>query len=127
MLNPVSNEWGEYLDLMQGGRDHGIHLLGWTGDYNDPDNFVGTFFGQPTMEWGFDNPELFDALTEARGLATEEDQQAAYQAVNEQIMEFLPGIPLAHPVPTLAFAARVLSYPASPVQDEVYNMIELSE
>ncbi len=127
VLNPVSNEWGEYLDLMQGGSEHGIHLLGWTGDYNDPDNFVGTFFGLPTNEWGFDNPELFAALTEARGLATEEEQSAAYQAVNEQIMEFLPGIPLAHPVPTLAFAERVTSYPASPVQDEVYNLIELSE
>ncbi|WP_137844114.1 ABC transporter substrate-binding protein [Microbacterium sp. 2FI] len=127
VLTPVSNEWGEYLDLMQGGSDHGIHLLGWTGDYNDPDNFVGTFFGLPTNEWGFDNPELFDALSAARGIATEEEQTAAYQAVNAQIMEFLPGIPLAHPVPTLAFAERVTSYPASPVQDEVYNLIELSE
>lgn len=127
VINPVTNEWVEYLDLMQGGSDHGIHLLGWTGDYNDPDNFVGTFFGLPTNEWGFDNPELFSALSDARGLATEEEQEAAYLAINEQIMQFLPGVPLAHPVPTLAFDPRVESYPASPVQDEVYNMIELSE
>jgi peptide/nickel transport system substrate-binding protein len=126
-LNPVSNEWGEYLDLIQGGTDHGIHLLGWTGDYNDPDNFVGTFFGGQSNEWGFDNPELFSALTAARGLATEEEQVPAYEDLNEQIAEFLPGVPLASPVPTLAFAERVTSYPASPVQDEVYNMIELSE
>jgi peptide/nickel transport system substrate-binding protein len=127
VLNPVSNEWGEYLDLIQGGADHGIHLLGWTGDYNDPDNFVGTFFGAPSNEWGFDNPELFSALTAARGLPAEEEQDPAYQAINEQIAQFLPGVPLAHPVPTLAFSERVTSYPASPVQDEVYNMIELSE
>ncbi len=127
VLNPVTNEWVEYLDLIQGGTEHGIHLLGWTGDYNDPDNFVGTFFGLPTNEWGFDNAELFQALTDARGLATEEEQESAYAAINEQIMEFLPGVPLAHPVPTLAFDARVTSYPASPVQDEVYNMVELSE
>ena len=127
VLNPVSNEWSEYLDLIQGGADHGIHLLGWTGDYNDPDNFVGTFFGAPSNEWGFDNPELFAALTEARGLASVEEQEPAYQDINEQIAQFLPGIPLASPVPTLAFAERVVSYPASPVQDEVYNMIELSE
>ncbi len=127
VLNPVSNEWGEYLDLMQGGSDHGIHLLGWTGDYNDPDNFVGTFFGLPTNEWGFDNPELFSALTAARGLPTAEEQEAAYLTINEDIMQFLPGVPLAHPVPTLAFAPRVDFYPASPVQDEVYNMIELNE
>jgi len=127
VLNPVSNEWGEYLDLIQGGSDHGIHLLGWTGDYNDPDNFVGTFFGASSNEWGFDNAELFSALTSARGIATEAEQDPAYQAVNEQIAQFLPGIPLANPVPTLAFAPRVTSYPASPVQDEVYNEIELTE
>lgn len=127
VVNPVSNEWGEYLDLIQGGSTHGIHLLGWTGDYNDPDNFVGTFFGGPSNEWGFDNAELFSALTSARGLATESEQDPAYQAVNEQIATFLPGVPLANPVPTLAFAPRVTSYPASPVQDEVYNQIQLSE
>lgn len=126
-ITPASNEWGEYLDRMQGGSDHGIHLLGWTGDYNDPDNFVGVFFGAKSNEWGFDNPELFDALTEARGLKTEAEQTPAYEEINEQIAEFIPGIPLAHPVPTLAFDARVTSYPASPVQDEVYNLITLSK
>ena len=128
VLEPVGEEWNPtYLDRIQGGAEHGIHLLGWTGDYNDPDNFVGTFFASPGNEWGFTNEELTAALTEARGLATAEEQEAAYLAINEQIMEYLPGIPLAHPVPTLAFAERVTSYPASPVQDEVYNMIELSE
>ncbi len=126
-ITAESNEWGEYLDRMQGGSDHGIHLLGWTGDYNDPDNFVGVFFGAKSNEWGFENDELFSALTEARGLKSTEEQGPAYEAINEQIAQFIPGVPLAHPVPTLAFDPRVTSYPASPVQDEVYNMVELSE
>src|SRR5690606_12980971 len=58
-VNPVPEPWApEYLDRIQGTSDHGLHLLGWTGDYNDTYNFIGVFFGQPSNEWGFDDPEL---------------------------------------------------------------------
>ncbi len=125
--NAVSNEWGDYLDLTTGTSDHGIHLLGWTGDYNDTDNFVGVFFGQQSSEWGFDNPELFKALEDARGVANLEEQTALYEAINEQVAKFIPGVPLAHPAPTLAFDSRVESFPASPVNDEVFNQIVLTK
>jgi peptide/nickel transport system substrate-binding protein len=124
---PQSNEWGEYLDLITGGTDHGIHLLGWTGDYNDTDNFLGVFFGQESAEWGFDNPELFEALTSAREVADLDEQTQLYSDINEQVAEFIPGVPLAHPAPTLAFDPRVESYPASPVNDEVFSQIVLTE
>ncbi|ACQ80449.1 extracellular solute-binding protein family 5 [Beutenbergia cavernae DSM 12333] len=117
----------DYLDRIQGGADHGLHLLGWTGDYNDTYNFVGVFFGGPSSEWGFDNPELFDALSSARVAPTVEEQTALYEDVNAQIMEFLPGVPIAHPVPSLAFRPEVRDYPASPVQDEVYNVVSIEE
>ena len=68
--------------------------------------------------------EIWDAAAWETYLA---EQESAYADANAQIMEFLPGIPLAHPVPTLVFDERVTSYPASPVQDEVYNLVELSE
>ena len=127
VVNPQANEWGEYLDRMQGGTDHGIHLLGWTGDYNDTDNFLGVFFGTDSFEWGFDNPELFAALSEARAAADPADAVSQYEAINEQLATFIPGVPLAHPAPSLAFSERVASYPVSPVNDEVYNLIELTD
>ncbi|MCR8670593.1 ABC transporter substrate-binding protein [Agrococcus sp. HG114] len=126
-VTPVADEWTDYLDRMRGTSDHGIHLLGWTGDYNDTDNFVGVFFNGYSNEWGFENPELFQALSEAREIPQPEDATEAYQEINEQIAQFVPGVPLAHPAPSLAFSERVTSYPASPVNDEVFNMIELSE
>ncbi|MEV7609899.1 ABC transporter substrate-binding protein [Microbacterium sp. NPDC089320] len=124
---PVSEEWVEYLDRTTGTSDHGIHLLGWTGDYNDTDNFVGVFFGQQSSEWGFDNPELFQKLNEARGVSNLEDQTALYEEINEMVAQFIPGVPLAHPAPTLAFDPRVESYPASPVNDEVFTDIVLTK
>jgi peptide/nickel transport system substrate-binding protein len=123
-VTPVADQWSpDYLDKVTGSPKHGIHLLGWTGDYNDTDNFLGVFFGQKTDEWGFDNPELFKALTEARGVATREEQTPLYEEINKQVMEFLPGVPIAHPVPSLAFAPEVEGYQTSPVQDEVWNNV----
>jgi peptide/nickel transport system substrate-binding protein len=127
-VTPTADKWSpEYLDKIQGTTNHGIHLLGWTGDYNDTDNFLGVFFGSAKNEWGFDNPELFTALEEARGLPTVDEQTPAYEEINEQVMQFLPGIPIASPVPSLAFAPGVEGYSASPVQDEVWNEVTVSD
>ncbi|QCB95266.1 ABC transporter substrate-binding protein [Cellulomonas shaoxiangyii] len=127
-VNPVPAPWNpEYLDTIQGGSEHGLHLLGWTGDYNDTYNFIGVFFGGASNEWGFDNAELFQAVNDARYVADPDEQQTAYEDANAAIMEFLPGVPLAHPVPSLAFKPDVHGYPASPVQDEVFNVVTLGD
>ncbi|WP_369052238.1 ABC transporter substrate-binding protein [Kineococcus terrestris] len=127
-VQPVAEQWTpDYLGTVQGGSDHGLHLLGWTGDYNDPDNFIGVFFGAATNEWGFTDQALFDGLAQARTVVGEDAQQEAYEALNEQVMQLLPGIPVASPVPSLAFAAGVEGYTASPVQDEVWNTVTVSE
>jgi peptide/nickel transport system substrate-binding protein len=129
-VTPVSAKWSpDYLDMIQSdaGQDkHDIHLLGWTGDYNDPDNFVGVFFGAKTAEWGFDNKKLFSDLAAARELPTREAQLPAYQKINEEIAQFAPGVPLAHPAPSLAFSKDVQGYVTSPTQDEVWNNVSVT-
>ena len=68
---PTALPWNpDYLNAVQsGGAD--IHLLGWTGDYNDAYNFIGTFFAeasnnQASAEFGaFSAPEIFAALAAA--------------------------------------------------------------
>jgi peptide/nickel transport system substrate-binding protein len=130
-VTPVAAKWSpDYLDMIQGdaGVDkHDIHLLGWTGDYNDPDNFLGVFFGRKSSEWGFDNPQLFKDLKAARELPTREEQLPAYEKINAEIAEYAPGVPLAHPAPSLAFASGVQGYTPSPVQDEVWNNVTVSK
>ncbi|MEE1622115.1 ABC transporter substrate-binding protein [Zafaria sp. Z1313] len=126
--NPQPDKWSpDYLDRIQGGANHGIHLLGWTGDYNDTDNFVGVFFGGTKPEFAFDNQELFDKLTEARGIAVLEEQTPLYEEINRDVSELVPAVPLAHPAPSLAFNERVDSFPTSPVNDEVFNDIKLNK
>jgi peptide/nickel transport system substrate-binding protein len=66
-------------------------------------------------------------LTEARGVPVVEDQIPLYEDINNEVMEYLPGIPIAHPVPTLAFGENVVGYVPSPVQDEVWSQVVVTE
>ena len=41
-------------------------MLGWTGDFGDPDNFIGTFFQSISPQFGrFENEQIFKVLDEA--------------------------------------------------------------
>jgi peptide/nickel transport system substrate-binding protein len=123
-IKPTADVWSpDYLDKITGSTKHGIHLLGWTGDYNDSDNFVGVFFGTPQDEWGFTDEELFGKLREARGIPTLEEQTPLYEEINADVMDLLPGVPIAHPAPSLAFDPDVEGYQPSPVNDEVWNTV----
>ncbi|GAA4505535.1 ABC transporter substrate-binding protein [Brevibacterium yomogidense] len=124
---PVADQWSVYLSKIHGGEDHGIHVLGWTGEYNDADSFLGAKFSEETPEFGFTDQEVFDQLAEARGLPTPEEQEPAYQEANEMIMDRLPGLPLGHGVPVLALAPRVSGYVPSPVEDESWDTVTVRE
>ena len=71
--------------------------------------------------------ELLDDLKEARSLPTPKEQEPVYEKINTEVMDYLPGVPIAHPVPSLGFSPDVSGYQTSPVQDEVWNMVEISD
>jgi len=122
---PKTAPWRSgYLDDVDAGNAQ-MYLLGWTGDYGDPDNFVGTFFRTPQVAWGFDNQEIFDALTKARDTADAAERTKLYEAANKLIMEFLPGVPYVHTQPSLAFAPGITGYTPSPVSLESFATVSL--
>jgi peptide/nickel transport system substrate-binding protein len=117
----------DYLDNAQNGR-YGLYLLGWTGDFGDPDNFVGTFFqgplaAGPGTQWGFENQEIFDLLDQAEAETDPAEREALYQEANRVIMDFLPGLPYVHTKPGLAFTANVSGYTPSPVSLEPFSIV----
>lgn len=124
-VTPKTAPWRSgYLDDVDAGNAQ-IYLLGWTGDYGDPDNFIGTFFRTRQPAWGFDNKELFDALTKARDTADQAERTKLYEDINQQIMDFLPGVPYVHTQPALAFANNVKGYVPSPVSLESFAVVSL--
>jgi len=117
----------DYLGRVQEGNAGHLHFLGWTGDFADPDNFLGTFFQQPTGQFGFENQELFDLLNRAEVETDEDERTSLYQQANRMVAEFLPGVPYVHTRPALAFRACVQGYEPSPVSLEQFNTVSMED
>ena len=113
----------QYLGAAQTGQAGHLHLLGWTGDYADPDNFLGEFFQIPKPQWGFNNPRIHNLLARAEGETNRARRIALYQQANRLIMRFLPGVPYAHTRPALAFQRRIRGYIPSPVSLEPFRLV----
>ena len=119
----VSDTWSpDYLAKADTGK-YAVRLLGWTGDFGDPDNFIGTFFQTPQKAWGFENEEIFSCLNEAEVETDTEARTEMYEECNRLIMDFLPGVPYVHTKPALAFTANVTGYQPSPVSLEPFSLV----
>ncbi|WP_435110530.1 ABC transporter substrate-binding protein [Nocardiopsis synnemataformans] len=122
-VEPVTYEWTEYVPRTNSG-ECPLYLLGWTGDYNDAYNFIGTWFSGYNSEFGFRDEDLFEAMEEASTNPNQEERVTAYQELNNQIMDILPGLPISSSPPSIAFAESVNPPNVSPLTQE--NFAEAS-
>jgi len=124
-VTPKTAPWSpDYLGNVDEGNTQ-VYLLGWTGDFGDADNFVGTFFQHAQPAWGFENQEIFDLLDQAETETDPDARTALYQDANRAIMDFLPGVPYVHTSPALAFRADVQGYVPSPVSLESFAPVTI--
>jgi peptide/nickel transport system substrate-binding protein len=119
----------DYLGNVDEG-NYQLYLLGWTGDYGDADNFIGTFFQTPQAAWGttdHPNQDVLDLLNQGEEETDEAAREGIYQDANRAIMDWLPGVPYAHSEPALAFAANVQGYVPSPTTNESFATVSIEE
>jgi len=123
-VQPVAKPWtGGYLDDITDLGKHDMHLLGWTGDYNDAGNFIGTFFGRTKPDFGFNNPALFQQLSAAAAEPDADKREALYQEAMRAIMEYLPAIPISHSPPAIAVGPNVEGLEPSPLTAERFDTV----
>jgi peptide/nickel transport system substrate-binding protein len=123
---PHSAPWSpDYVGRVDGGTAGALNLIGWTGDYGDPDNFIGVFFQQPTKQFGFTNEEITNTLNKAETETEPAKRTELYMEANEEIMRFLPGVPYVHTKPALAFRSNVTGYVPSPVSLEPFSLVSI--
>jgi peptide/nickel transport system substrate-binding protein len=128
---PKSAPWNpDYLGRVDEGTAGNLRLIGWTGDYGDADNFVGTFFQSPQKAWGTTtkpDKNVEKLLNDAEIETDEAKREEIYKEANKAIMEWLPGVPYAHSKPALAFAANIKGYEPSPTTNESFATVSIEE
>ncbi|MEO6021090.1 MAG: ABC transporter substrate-binding protein [Knoellia sp.] len=132
-VSVVTAPWnGGYLDTVDNG-GYDAWLLGWTGDYDSPDNFIGTFFANlkandfhtSATSYG---AQLSKDLEAADGIVDATERSTAYEKLNQTIMEQdLPGLAISHSPPALVVSSKVKGLVASPLTAETFSMVTVSK
>ncbi len=79
-----------YLDMRNAG-ELAMYNSSWSADFNDPDNFIYTFFG--TVEntnrrcLGYTDTDIIDRVAAARAIVNEADRIAEYQELEKIIIQ----------------------------------------
>lgn len=122
-LDPVAVNWDD--DYIQKVTDpqspHALSLLGWSGGFRDPDNFLGPLLGSPNAEFGVRDRGLITAVNRAAAMSGDSARANTYRALNNRISELLPAVPLAHPVSAVAVNNRVETFPLTSTGHELFN------
>jgi peptide/nickel transport system substrate-binding protein len=122
---PHSEPWRpQYVADVNAGTAGHLNLIGWTGDYGDPDNFLGVFFKAGNPQFGFSNATLTALLNKGAAETNFDKRVAIYQQANRLIMkDILPGVPYAHTRPALGFQQSVKGYIASPTGSDPFSPV----
>lgn len=121
---PHSAPWRpDYVAKVNEGSAGDINMIGWTGDFGDPDNFLGTFFKAYRPSFGFRNNAIFNILQKAAAEPNFAKRVSLYKQANVMIMNYLPAVPYAHSRPALGFQKRVSGYVASPVGTDPFASV----
>jgi peptide/nickel transport system substrate-binding protein len=115
----------DYLGAVLAGKGGALNFLGQTGDYADPESFLGILrsnvqFGLPSK-----NP-LYTKLDAALAETNLAKRAALYKSINEYIARTLPGVPYVNTKPALAFKRTVVGFQPSPTLNDDFSLVRFS-
>jgi peptide/nickel transport system substrate-binding protein len=124
-VNLVSEPWRpDYVKHVNEGSGGHLNIIGWTGDYADADNFLGTFFQSANPQFGLTRRGAHGVIAKLLDRAEAETNASKrvrlYKRIAKLVADFVPAVPYAHSTPGVAVQRRVQGYKASPVGTESF-------
>ena len=123
-----TKDWAAYLSDRNKSPGFQAFMLGWTGDYGDPDSFYYPHFGTgATADIGnWKNEQLFKLLDQVRATQDKAEQIKIYQQVDELLYKEAVRLPIVHSKPLLAKRKTVKGWIPSPLGSEPLGEVSKS-
>jgi peptide/nickel transport system substrate-binding protein len=104
----------DYVAKVNSGDAGDLNLIGWTGDFGDPDNFVGTFFKTYSPQFGWRNNQIQGLLQKAAAETNLKKRTAMYQKASIMLSKAVPAVPYVNATPALGAQKKVANLVATP-------------
>jgi peptide/nickel transport system substrate-binding protein len=123
-----TKDWAAYLADRKKSPGYQAFMMGWTGDYGDPDNFYYAHFGPgATTDLGnWKNDQVFQLLNRGRATSDKTERATIYKQVDEILYQEVVRIPIVHSQPLLAKRKKVSGWTPSPLGSEPFDAVTKS-
>ena len=126
-VNLKTEDWAKYLDDRNDTPGFDMYMIGWIGDYGDPDNFYGAYYGEnASKDINWNPPEIQKLLEQGRAATTQAAKAKVYAQIHELTYNAGYRLPIAHSQPLAAARSYVKGWVPSPLGIEAFNTIDIS-
>jgi peptide/nickel transport system substrate-binding protein len=121
-----TKDWAAYLEDRRKAPGYQAFMMGWTGDFGDPDSFLYAHFGPGgTSDIGnWKNDRVFQLLNQARATSDQTARGKLYAEVDELLHQQALRLPIVHAQPLGAKRKNITGWVPSPLGTEPFESVE---
>ena len=123
-----TEDWAVYLKDRNKPPFFDMYMIGWGGDYGDPDNFYSAYYGKNASEDSGYRPPLIDQLLDQGRAATSRAEKArVYARLHDLTYAANVRLPMVHSRPLAASRSYVRNWITGPLGNyDDLNLVDLS-
>jgi peptide/nickel transport system substrate-binding protein len=120
-----TKDWAAYLTDRRKAPGYQSFMLGWTGDYGDPDSFYYTKFGPGATDdiGNWKNARLLQLLNQGRATSDQAARAKIYSEVDRILHQEILRLPIVHAQPLLAQRKTLTGWTPSPLGSEPFGRV----
>lgn len=120
-----TKDWAAYLTDRRKAPGYQSFMLGWTGDFGDPDSFLYPHFSRNATDdiGNWKNDRIFTLLDQARATSDQSTRAKLYAEVDELLHRELVRVPIVHSQPLGAKRKTVSGWIPSPLGSDPFDEI----